>query len=378
MEKTMKVKIVLVVAFMGIFLTGAGDAAVKKTSGKIRLLVVSSYHKGYAWSKETNKGLCAALLKFGYFDDKRQVEAFTNIDAVETSKMVMNKFWMDAKRLSSEAEMETMAKGIYVIARAFNPTLIFLGDDEAARYVGGKFLDTKIPVVFWGLNNTPLKYGLVDSMEKPGHNVTGVYQTGTYAEAIFFLKKLVPGVKTFAVLSGDSAGARSHYKAIEYLDRTGALPVKLVETAATNDYGIWKKKALELQKKVDAFFVVNYAGLKDSSGNYVSLEEVAEWYLSSIKIPETGLQHQFVKQGMLCGVEDPGYDQGFEAAVIAHDLLDKGAEPATYRPRTPKRVIRMVNRQRAHMFNIKVTREFGIEEFTDTSLPPMKEANGDK
>ena len=50
----------------------------------------------------------------------------------------------------------------------FKPNLILLGDDNAANYVGNQYIDTNIPVVFWGINGLPLKYGLLDSLEKPG------------------------------------------------------------------------------------------------------------------------------------------------------------------------------------------------------------------
>ena len=47
------------------------------------------------------------------------------------------------------------------------------------------------PVVFWGVNGRPLKYGLLDSLERPGHNVTGVYQAGYLEECLAsFLTRL--------------------------------------------------------------------------------------------------------------------------------------------------------------------------------------------
>ncbi len=45
-----------------------------------------------------------------------------------------------------------------------------------------ELLDTAISVVFWGINGMPLKYGLVDRMDQPGHNVTGVWQSGYLKE----------------------------------------------------------------------------------------------------------------------------------------------------------------------------------------------------
>ena len=56
-------------------------------------------------------------------------------------------------------------------------------------------------MVFWGFNDSPVKYGLVETAERPGHNVTGVYESGYYVESLQFLKRLAPQVKTIAVLS---------------------------------------------------------------------------------------------------------------------------------------------------------------------------------
>ena len=125
-----------------------------------------------------------------------------------------------------------------------------------------------------------------------------------------------------------------------------ALPLELVEAVSTDDYELWKKNALELQKSVDAFFIAQYSSLRDKNGKYVPTEKVTEWYLNHIKIPEAAVQGQFVKQGMLCSADDSGYNQGFEAAVMAHDILANGVNPAHYSPRAPKRGPLMVNRQR--------------------------------
>ena len=39
-------------------------------------------------------------------------------------------------------------------------------------------------MVFWGINGLPLKYGLIDTIEKPEHNVTGIYQAGYLKENV--------------------------------------------------------------------------------------------------------------------------------------------------------------------------------------------------
>ena len=333
--------------------------------GKKRFLVVSSYNREYIWTQETHRGFCEALLKFGYLNNKDQVAEYSKNDYVETPDVIIKKLWMDTKRKNSKSDMAKSANDIAKIAKEFDPDLIFLGDDNATNYIGNQFLDSKIPVIFWGVNNTPLKYGLVDSMNKPGHNVTGVYQPGYIVEGLNLLKTLVPKAKTFAILSDESETARANYKSVEYLAQKGSLPLHYVETVATSNFEVWKEKALLLQKKVDAFFIGHYASLRDKEGNYVTPEDAVRWYITHITIPEVMTERQFVEQGILCTADDSGYKQGFEAVVIAHDILRKGANPATYPPRAPKRGALIVNKQRAKMLGITLNANMGIEEIID-------------
>ncbi|MFH1488941.1 MAG: ABC transporter substrate binding protein [Pseudomonadota bacterium] len=361
----MKRRMILCLMLMGTFLISFNVGVGAKTPGKKRLIVVDSYHGDYLWSQYTHHGFCDAMLRFGYFDSKDQIAEYTRKDALVTSKVVLKKLWMDTKRKESHDEKVATTLRLTRSIRAFEPDLIFLGEDNAADYIGNQFLDTGIPMVFWGVNNTPVKYGLLENARNPGHNVTGVYQTTYYAESLAFLKRIVPRVKTFAVLSDDTTTGRIFTKTIKYLDRKGSLPLFLGGTVSTNSFEKWIKMALELQKTVDAFFVAQYAGLKDKEGKPVSDRETAAWYLNHIKIPEaTGFKHR-VADGMLCAADDSGYNQGFEAVVIAHDILAGGASPASYPSRVPKRGPLIVNRQRAKMLGITLTGNMGIEEYIE-------------
>ncbi len=364
----------LLVFALSLCLTSVGYGAQKKDLPKKRIIVVSSYHREYAWSQDTNRGFCDAMLKWGYFDNSGQAEEYTKNDIIETSQVVVKKLWLDAKRKKTRKEKLQSAAKIVKTIMEFKPSLIFLGDDDAAQYIGTQFLDTGPPLVFWGINNTPVKYGLVDSAGRPGHNATGIYQPGYYRESLMLLKKLVPAAKTFAVLTDDTTAGRSHYKAIEYLAHQGVLPLKLVETVVTGDYEVFKSRVLDLQKKVDAFFVAQYSSLMDRNGEYVTGDTIAAWYLRNVKIPETTEQGQFVRQGMLCGADDSGYNQGYEAVGVAVDILSKGANPATYPVRAPRRGALMVNRERAKMLGIDLIPEMGIEEYVDSAeaLQPVQ------
>ena len=86
-----------------------------------KILVVSSYHREYDWSRDTQRGFCAAMQKFGYFDNDEQAALYTKTDSVETSKVIVKKMWMDAKRKNSKAGIEASALAIYKFAKGFRP-----------------------------------------------------------------------------------------------------------------------------------------------------------------------------------------------------------------------------------------------------------------
>lgn len=335
---------------------------------KARIFIVSSYHQEYLWSQATNEGVCKGLLEFGYLDNESQIGEFTKNDYVESSKAIIKKAWMDTKRKSGKSEIAEATARIVEEIKKFRPTAIMLGDDNAVNYIGNQFLDAEIPVFIWGVDNTPLKYGLIDSIDKPGHNVTGTYQAFYFKEALAFLKRLVPGIKTFAVLSDDSETGRAKTKMIMQLSEGGKLPVKLVEAVTTNSFAEWKAKALELQKKVDAFFIVNHNSIKDDAGKPVDQLEIGAWYLRNIQKPECGPEKQFAIEGMLSVADDSGFKQGYAAVKSLYMVLAKGRKPADIPCRAPERGSLIVNRERAQMLNLKLTKKMGIEEYIEKCL----------
>ena len=335
---------------------------------KYKIFVVSSYHRKYLWSQDTQKGVCAGLIEFGFLDNKDQAAEFSKTDYVESSSSVVKKVWMDTKRKNSKYEIAVAVNIIMDEISKFSPDLVFLGDDNAANYIGNQLIDTYVPVVFWGINGLPLKYGLLDTLEKPGHNVTGVYQAGYLKECLEFLKKVVPNVKTFAILSDDSPTGRSKVKELKNLHESGELPVKLVESVVTNSLDEWKSKALELKDKVDAFFMVNHNSLKGKNGKPTDQLEVGAWYLRNIKKPECAHEKQFAQEGMLCVCDDSGYNQGYEAMKLAYRILKKGEQPSDIAVKAPPHGPFIVNQERAKMLAITIKEEMGVEKYVEKSL----------
>jgi ABC-type uncharacterized transport system substrate-binding protein len=314
---------------------------------KKRIFIVSSYDPNYLWSQSTNRGVTAAMLRYGYLDDEQQVHAFTEHDYVESSSAIIKKSWMDTKRRNSSKEISEATLRIMSEIEAFTPDLVMLGDDNAANYIGNQLLDTQTPVVFWGINGLPLKYGLVDSMDRPGHNVTGVWQAGYHKESLELLQRLVPSAQRFAILACDSITARANVKQIQSLAKQGKLPLQLIDTVVTNSFRDFQKHALELVDRVDAFFVLNHDTMRDENGSHVDMLTVGKWYLDNIRKPEASHEDQFVREGMLLTANDSGFNQAHRAFEMAYDILEQGLNPGLMRTVTPSRGPFMVNRRRA-------------------------------
>jgi ABC-type uncharacterized transport system substrate-binding protein len=350
-------------------LAGATGHVQSNTPTRKRIFIVDSYDRGYIWSQSTQKGVNAAMRKYGYLDNEQQAAQLVRQDAVDSSRAVIRKEWMNSKRKDSRADLANATTRIMGAFAAFKPDLVLLGDDNAARYIGAQLLDTAIPVVFWGINGLPLKYGLVESMDAPGRNITGVWQSGYHKESLDLLKRLVPKAKTFAILACDSESSRPNVKLIEQLAQRGELPMQLVDRVLTNSLDEFKARALELSKRVDAFVVLNHDTLRDAKGNHVDMLEVGRWYLTNIKIPEASHEDQFVLEGMLLTANDSGFNQGHLAFEMAFNILDRGLHPARMAVRTPERGPYLVNRNRAKALGIKLdSAMYLIDEVIDTSL----------
>jgi putative ABC transport system substrate-binding protein len=338
--------------------------------GKWKIAVVSSYHREYLWSQDTNSGVIAGLLEFKYLDSREEADKYTKNDFVESARAIIRKFWMDTKRNSSAKDMSVSVQRIASEINQFKPDLILLGDDNAANYIGNMYLDTEISVVFWGINGIPMKYGLLDSLERPGHNVTGVFQSGYLLECVDYLKRLLPEIKSMAILSDDSETGRSKAKELINLSEAGRLPLRITGTVITNSYREWKGKALALAKKSDSFFVLNHNTLKDDNGATVDQLDAGAWYLKNITRPDIGHEKQFVEEGVLLVVDDSGFKQGYESVKIAAQILGKSRQASDISPYAPSRGAVIVNRQRAKMLGLEKQIEGNplIEEYIENAL----------
>ena len=356
-------KILLSAILLTIFVSQA------HTSQVHRIAIISSYHPEFLWTAETHQGVIKALLEKNYLNNQGEADQYTRNDYLKNDKIVMKKWWMDSKRKNTLPEIQREMTRIVNELERFDPDIILTGDDNATNYIGNYYVDSPTPLVFWGVNGNPMKYGLLDSLVKPGRNITGVYQEGYIKESVLFLKELLPQVKTMTILADESVTSRAKVKKITRLSNSGELPIQVITTIVSNDLESWKEQALHAASYTDAFYMLNHNTLKDKNENPVNSMDIGAWYLNNIKKPEISDEEHFIIEGMLAAVSDSGVRQGYKAMNIAIRIIE-GESPSSIPVKAPKRGDYIVNRERAKMLGIykKIKHKKSIESWIDEAL----------
>ena len=137
-----------------------------------RVLVVDSYHPGFAWSRDWRQGLATTL----------------------QGKVVLEYVDMDSKRLHRD-EHEARADAILKTIAAQPPALVVTADDTALRYVGTRLAGSRIPVVYLGINQNPRLY-----LQEPASNVTGVLEVQLISRNIVLMQQLLPAMQRALLL----------------------------------------------------------------------------------------------------------------------------------------------------------------------------------
>lgn len=339
------------------------------TQERIRLFVVNSFHPGNLWEDDTFKGFLSGLKRHQYIKDLSELSQLQDTGISQTEQLDIQMAWLDAQRQNAPRQLALNTSDILDQLYQFDPDLVFLGDNHAINYIGNALVDSKIPVVFWGLNGLPLKYGLVNTIDNPERNITGVWQIGFHVEALNLLKRLIPDAKSFGIIADDSVTARTNVKQLKAMAAENQLALRLDGIVQTQSFTEYKRQTLALAKEVDAFYILHNGSLKDDLNIPVDSFTVTKWYLENINLPEVSNEGQFVRLGMLAAVDESGFEQASLAVDIADSILKLDANPARIRVKSTSSAKVHVNKRRAKALNIRLTRDMTfIDNITEESL----------
>lgn len=189
----------------------------------------------------------------------------------------------------------------------------------AAQIVQSATEGMELPVVFSAVSD-PVSAKLVDSMEKPGKNITGTsdfLNTDAIMDLIFAANADTDYVGLLYSKSEDSSAVPIQ-AAKAYLDAKG---VKYVEkTGTTTD---------EVSQAVDALIAEGVDAIFTPTDNTIQKAELAFFEkLQDAKIPHYAGADSFALNGAFAGYGVDYAKLGKATADMVAEILDKGANPA--------------------------------------------------
>ncbi|KFZ42220.1 BMP family ABC transporter substrate-binding protein [Anoxybacillus flavithermus] len=214
--------------------------------------------------------------------------------------------------------------------------LIFANSTPSA--LGALNATKDIPIVFTSVTD-PVGAKLVQSMENPGGNVTGT--TDTHPDAIpktvQFIDQFVDGNRVGMIYNAGEQNSVAQVdavkKAMEGTDLT-IVPVSVSTSAEV------KQAAESLVGKVDCFYVI-------TDNTVVSALESVIQVANDQDIPLFVGELDSVKRGGFAAYGFDYYDIGYEAGVMAADILEGKKKPAELPIQYPQKLKLVINKKAA-------------------------------
>ena len=266
-------------------------------------------------------------------------EGLTKAGFVEGRNVRIEERWArsDYEALPALAA-ELVAKGVVAIAAT--------GDVASAR--AAQRASSTVPVVFT-IGGDPVRFGLVNSLNRPGGNVTGVLfnQNVLGAKRVELIREIAPNISRVALLMNPT---NPNVK-IEQADAEAAAKKLGLETVTLNGRNAPEiDSALEqlLSAKADAFITATDPILLDRREQIVS-------FALRHKLPGVGFVRQFAEVGALSSY-GPSISWMYRQAGEYVGQILKGSKPAEMPVLQPTQFELVINVKTANTFGLTIPR----------------------
>lgn len=278
-----------------------------------KVLYVNSYHAGYCWSDDIEKGIR---------------------DVLRNSEIELKIHFMDTKIKRSEAEKKEAALKARQAINAFAPDVVIASDDNASQYLIMPFYkDADLPIVFCGVNGDSSRYGY------PYRNVTGMEEIDRQDIAFNLLRPYAQGDRKGFLVANTLTS--------KYLvqSTTEKLGVKYHKVYMADTYAEWKDSYLRLQNEVDMFIIGSPTGVIGWDE-----KDFAQFALQHAGIP-TLASYSVDMPHVMIGYTTLGEEHGAWAAATALRIID-GERPGDI-PITQ-------NKQGKLFLNLRFVKKLGV------------------
>jgi len=306
------------------------------------VLLLHSYHKGYAWSDEISKTIEQEL--FPYED-------------IELSTLYMN-----TKKINSKSYLDKLSLLYKEQFNKRNFDLVIVSDNNAFDFAvkHKNTLFNNLPILFCGINNFDQKSFNEKQLKK---TMTGVLE-GVEIEKNFELITLLhPNTKKILILNDTSKTGLALKKDlnpiiekyhslidIEYIDN---MDIKKIQNKVSN-----------LDKDTIILFLLFS---KDKNNKYFTYKKGFKKIKEHANVPIYGVWDFYLESGLLGGLLTTGSAQGKVVSQMAIEILenDKRVEDLPIITKSPNQY--MFNYQELKKYNIKINNK--LKNYTIIGKP---------
>ena len=282
---------ILIGIFVGCIHMNAQAAQTKKT-----VLILNSYHQGYAWSDEETNGVISALE--GY---KEPVRYYVE--------------YLDTKNHAADQYLDLLYKILRFKYSNIKIDVIIAMDDNAVKFAS-KHRDeifANVPIVFCGVN----KVSAASLLEDTG-NITGIYEDNDAHGTLDAVLEINPAIENVYLISDQSESGLSTWELVRQAAEQSFSMLTLHSWLDLSEADMLAK-ARELDED-SIILITSY--VVDENGLFVSPTEFCNEISMASSVPVYHLYKYAIGYGTVGGSLLDGTTHGNAAAQLAIRILD--------------------------------------------------------
>lgn len=339
--KMISIGVILAAIFCALF--SGSTLFAGETAGMHRVFILHSYDRENVCGRPQHDGVVAALKEQGFTEGKN---------------LVLKTYYMNTKsRNNTEKLISRQARIALSKIRDFRPHVLVTLDDNAFRTVALELVDTPRNIVFSGMNGQPEDYNLkkrfMESRERPGHNITGVYENLHFTTAVRVQKKILPDLRKVRMLWDLSPTGRAIDRQIQIELGKEKIPVGFDKKIVRS----WEEYMREIETinndpQIGAVYLAALL-LKDAGGKAVTVPEIFRWTVQNCRKPAIAPNYAFVEMGLFGGAVIDYKAMGMQAGSMAAEIL-RGRKPGDLAIEDAGRYALVFNLARARQLGIAI------------------------
>ena len=279
-----------------------------------RVYIVASYEKNHVCGWPQEQGVIKGLVQEGWIEG-------INLD--------VKSYHMDTKRANTTPEaMKKVAAEVMREIDAFKPDVVVTLDDNAFREIGLPMAGRQdVAAVFSGMNGQPEMYNtrkyFMDSREKPGNNITGIYEKLYVVRSMRVMENAVDGLTGAKIVGitdySPTVNAITKQFELELAKQPGTVEWELIRVKNWQEY-VDLITRLNNDDNVKAIYPVALT-LKVSESVTYTAPEIFKWTVENSKKPEMALNYFFSEIGLFGGAAVDFKSMGLAAGKKAGKIL---------------------------------------------------------